>query len=125
MGINTANRLTSRLMASSAVLTTGLPRPPVVAVATGSDTQDSLAAVGRLFRARGWHTAVLVTDPWHEFRSKALAGAAGITATSAPVRSGPVVLSRWTQLQGIARESAAYLQWRLTGHSGITGTAPF
>lgn len=98
-----------------------VPASAAVAVPEGSNTQDSLRAVGDLFGQRGWHTAVLVTDPWHTFRAKALAGAAGIEAGSAPVRSGPAVQSRAAELRYVLRETAAYLQWRVTGDSGTGG----
>jgi uncharacterized SAM-binding protein YcdF (DUF218 family) len=100
-----------------------VPADDVIAVAEGSNTQDSLAAVGGLLGDRGWRTAVLVTDPWHTFRSKALAGDAGIEATSAPVASGPAVQSRAAQLRYVLRETAAYLQWRFTGETGSGGPA--
>jgi len=96
----------------------GLPPDAVMAVPEGDNTQSSLDAVGELFDELGWETAVLVTDPWHTFRSKALADAAGIDAVTAPARSGPVVQTRESQLRYIFRESLAYYRWRLTGESG-------
>jgi uncharacterized SAM-binding protein YcdF (DUF218 family) len=96
----------------------GVPAEAVVAVAEGDNTQSSLDAVGEVFGEQGWTTAVLVTDPWHTFRSKALADAAGIDAVAAPARSGPAVQTRETQLRYIVRESLAYYRWRLTGESG-------
>ena len=96
----------------------GMPSDAVVAVAEGDNTQSSLEAVGGVFASEGWQTAVLVTDPWHTFRSRALADSAGIDAVAAPVRSGPVVQTRETQLRYILRESLAYYRWRLTGESG-------
>ncbi|HSK26032.1 MAG TPA: YdcF family protein [Jiangellales bacterium] len=93
----------------------GLARDEVLPVATGEDTRTSLDAVGEVFAEEGWSTAVLVSDPWHTFRSKALAAAAGIDAVAAPVRSGPIVQSRGTQLRYILRESGAYIVWRLSG----------
>lgn len=103
----------------------GVPADALVAVPQGVNTQDSLAAVGELFRERGWGSAVLVTDPWHTFRSKALARAEGIDAVSAPARSGPVVQTREGELRYILRESAAYVQWRVTGRTGTEGPDAF
>ena len=64
----------------------GMPADAVVAVAEGNNTQTSMEAVGEVFDDRD-RIAVLVTDPWHTFRSKALADAAGIDAVAAPARS--------------------------------------
>jgi uncharacterized SAM-binding protein YcdF (DUF218 family) len=99
----------------------GVPADAVVAVEQGTNTQDSLAAAAAQMSERGWTSAVLVTDPWHTFRSKALAAAAGIDAVSSPTRSGPAVQTRQTQVRYILRESAAYLLWRLTGETGHSG----
>jgi uncharacterized SAM-binding protein YcdF (DUF218 family) len=96
----------------------GVAADAVFAVAEGNNTQSSLDAVGELFDEQGWTTAVLVTDPWHTFRSKALANSAGIDAVAAPARSGPAVQTRETQFRYILRESLAYYRWRLTGESG-------
>lgn len=103
----------------------GLPADAVISVPEGHDTQSSLDAVAALFEDRGWHTTVLVTDPWHTFRSKAMAGAVGIDAVAAPVRSGPVVQSRSSQARYIVRESLAYLKWRITGNSDGSGLDAF
>jgi uncharacterized SAM-binding protein YcdF (DUF218 family) len=103
------------------LLAQGLDDDAVVAVAEGTNTQDSLAAVAETFDERGWDSAVLVSDPWHSFRATALARAAGIDAVASPARSGPVVQTRQTEIRYILRESAAYLLWRITGESGAGG----
>lgn len=103
----------------------GVPADAVVAVASGYNTQTSLDAVSETFEANGWETAILVTDPWHTFRAKAMARSSGIDPVSAPARSGPVVQTREGQARYILRESLAYYQWRLTGESGSGGLDAF
>ena len=103
----------------------GVSEDAVIAVPIGSNTQTSLEAVGDTFDEQGWQTAILVTDPWHTFRAKAMARASGIDPVSAPARSGPVVQTRETQARYILRESLAYYQWRLTGNSGSGGPDAF
>lgn len=93
----------------------------VLAVGEGSNTLRSLEAVQRLFEERGWSTATLVTDPWHVWRSEAMAEDVGLEAHSSPTRSGPSVRTRGTQLRYIARETAAYLYYRLLGGSAESG----
>lgn len=103
----------------------GVPPEAVVAVAVGDNTQTSLDAVWEVFDERGWESAVLVTDPWHTFRAKAMARSVGIDAVSAPARSGPVVQTRQAQARYILRESLAYYRWRFTGESGSGGLDAF
>ena len=94
---------------------------PAVAVPEGRDTLQSLRAVDRLFDDRGWRTAVIVTDPWHALRSRAMARDIGLDAETSPTRAGPSVRTRGTQARYIARETAAYLYYRLLGRSSEGG----
>ena len=92
----------------------GVPESAVVEVDAGSDTLTSLQAVADTARERGWHTAVIVSDPWHSLRARTMARDAGLTARTSPTRRGPVVQTRETQARYILRETAAMLYYRLT-----------
>ena len=93
----------------------------VVAVGEGRDTLESLRAVAALFEERGWSSAVIVTDPWHSLRSRTMARDQGIEAQTSPTRAGPSVRTRGTQARYIARESAAFLYYKLFGRSTDAG----
>jgi uncharacterized SAM-binding protein YcdF (DUF218 family) len=98
----------------------GVPGGALVAVPTGDDTLQSMRDVATVFRQKGWHSAVLVTDPWHAMRAERMADDSGIDASSSPTRQGPAVETRNTQFWYILRETAAYLVYRVTGQS-VTG----
>ena len=98
----------------------GIPRTSLLAVPEGVDTLESMRDVAAAFRSRGWHNAVLVTDPWHAMRAERMADDSGIEAASSPTRQGPAVQTRTTQFRYILRETAAYLVYRVTGRS-VTG----
>jgi len=93
----------------------------VVAVGEGTNTLQSVEAVQRLFAERGWTSATVVTDPWHSLRSRSMARDVGIDARTSPTRAGPSVRTRETQVRYIARETGAYLYWRLFGRSSERG----
>jgi len=95
----------------------GVPDDALLAVPEGVDTLESMRAVAAAFDERGWHSAVLVTDPWHAMRAGRMAQDSGIEAESSPTRQGPAVQTRATQFRYILRETAAYLLYRATGHS--------
>lgn len=99
------------------LLDEGVPAESLLAIPDGVDTLLSLQAVARAFAEQGWLTAVLVTDPWHALRATRMAEDSGIDASSSPTRQGPAVQTRSTQFRYIARETAAYLFYRLTGSS--------
>jgi vancomycin permeability regulator SanA len=92
----------------------GVPDNRIIAVNSGNDTLTSLQAAAVVLKAHGWNTAVLVSDPWHMFRSETMAEASGIDAWTSPTHSGPAVRTRSTQLRYIARETAALLYYRVT-----------
>ena len=95
----------------------GVPRNALLAVPKGVDTLESMQAVASAFGEHGWHSAVLVTDPWHAMRAERMAQDSGIEAQSSPTRQGPAVQTRATQFRYILRETAAYLVYRVTGAS--------
>lgn len=92
-----------------------------VAVGKGRNTLESLRAVKELFADRRWGTAVLVTDPWHSLRSRRMAQDLGIDAVTSPTRAGPAVRSRSVEARYIARETAAYLYYRIFHRSSEAG----
>lgn len=91
----------------------GVPAADLVQVPTGSDTLLSLRATAVELRKRGWKSAVLVTDPWHSLRARQMARDLRISAVTSPVHTGPAVRGRTTEMRYIARETAAYLFYRL------------
>lgn len=92
-----------------------------VAVPEGRNTLQSLEAAETLMGERGWESAVVVTDPWHSLRSRTMARDQGIEAQTSPTRTGPSVRTRGTQARYIARETLAYLYYRVLGRSGEAG----
>ncbi len=93
----------------------------VVAIGTGSDTLRSLKAAAVRFDKEGWTSAVLVTDPWHSLRSRRMAQDLGIEAATSPARSGPATGSRSVEVRYVARETAAYLYYRVFHRSSDAG----
>lgn len=93
----------------------------VLPVEEGRDTLQSLLALQQVFARHGWHTAVIVTDPWHCLRARRMATDLGIAARTSPVRTGPAVSDRATEARYILRETAAYLFYRLFHTSSEAG----
>jgi uncharacterized SAM-binding protein YcdF (DUF218 family) len=100
----------------------GVPASRIVAVGTGSDTLTSLKAVEQRMQEGRWSTAVVVTDPWHSLRARAMATDQGIDAAMSPTRQGPAVRQRSTEFRYIARETLAYLYYKVFKKSADSGT---
>ena len=93
----------------------GLPSDTVVASPVGSTTLESLRAAATWMGDRHLHSAFLVSDPWHNLRMKRMASDLGIEAyASATWQSA--ARTEGTRFGGYARETLAYLYYRLFGH---------
>jgi uncharacterized SAM-binding protein YcdF (DUF218 family) len=91
----------------------GVPPPDLVVVPEGSDTLGSMTAAARVMNGRSWRSVVLVTDPWHSLRSRAIARDLGLAANTSPVRAGPSVHGAGTQARYILREAVGYRFYQL------------
>jgi len=100
----------------------GVPANAILPVRTGRDTLQSMQAVADTFKARGWHTAVLVTDPWHCLRSRTMARDNGIDAVTSPEHTGPAVGSFTTDAHYVWRETVAYIYYSLFGNDNVHST---
>ena len=93
----------------------------VIPVDVGRDTLQSLKGLRVLYGDRHWTSAVLVTDPWHSLRARRMARDLGLKAETSPDRTGPANSSRSTEVRYIARETVAYLYYRVFHRSSEKG----
>jgi uncharacterized SAM-binding protein YcdF (DUF218 family) len=96
------------------LVASGLPEDAVATSPTGSTTFESLSAAADVMQDRGWNSAFLVSDPWHNLRIRRMARDLGIEGyVSATWHSA--ARSQTTRLQGYARETFAYIYYRVFG----------
>ena len=57
---------------------------------TGSTTRESLIGVRDIMKARGLHSVLIVTDPYHSLRSRFIAQDLGLVAYVSPTRTSPL-----------------------------------
>jgi uncharacterized SAM-binding protein YcdF (DUF218 family) len=96
------------------LVSTGIPTEAVMASSQGSTTYESLRAAARLMTEQQIDSAFLVSDPWHNLRIRRMARDLGIEGyVSATWHSA--AMSQTTRLQGYARETFAYLYYRVFG----------
>ncbi len=120
-GARPGDRFSEAAAGRNYLASNGVPRSHITPVEVGSDTLTSLRAAARVLRSNGWRRAVLVTDPWHELRSRRIAEDLGIDAATSPARTGPAVHTRGTELHYIGRETMAFLYYRLFHRSFDAG----
>lgn len=98
----------------------GVPAEAVDAVGQGNDTLVSLRAGAAELRSRGWTSVVLVTDPWHAYRSSVMARDLGLSVEVSSVETGPAAGSGVAP-RYLLRETLATLYYRLVGGSSGLG----
>jgi uncharacterized SAM-binding protein YcdF (DUF218 family) len=99
----------------------GVPADAVTAVGEGNDTLVSLRAGAQVLDGNGWHSVVLVTDPWHAYRASRMAADLGLSVQVSSVDTGPATNS--SIVPGyLLRETLGTVFYRLFGGSSGLGT---
>ncbi len=91
------------------LLERGIPDAAIRREVQGASTWEQLAATARFLRAEGREQVVLVSDPSHTARLRAVADEVGLDAVVSPVPGASVSARTW------ARETAAMAIGRLVG----------
>jgi uncharacterized SAM-binding protein YcdF (DUF218 family) len=92
----------------------GIPADAVIASPEGNTTYESLRGAAGVMREGGLDSAFLVSDPWHNLRIRRMARDLGIEGyVSATWHSA--AKSQATRFEGYARETFAYLYYRVFG----------
>lgn len=92
----------------------GIPGEDVTPSPRGRTTQQSLEAAALLMREADLESAFLVSDPWHNLRIRRMARDLGIEGYASATWHSAAE-SQYTRLQGYARETFAYIYYRIFG----------
>jgi uncharacterized SAM-binding protein YcdF (DUF218 family) len=96
------------------LISKGVPAGSVVAEPVGHTTFESLRALADWMRERGLDSAFLVSDPWHNLRIERMASDLGFEGHASATWTSAATTEE-TRLGGYARETLAYLYYRITG----------
>lgn len=81
---------------------------PADEVGPVADTHDEAVKISRLARQRGWKSVILVTQPWHMRRARALFIKAGLAVVCAPCAENTYDLHK---LDGAGVRCRAFRDW--------------
>ncbi len=90
----------------------GIPAEALVLDRESRSTRESLLHASELMRARGWQTAIIVSDPFHLERSLWMAADIGIAAYGSPALDSPTYMLADRRVYYTSREVLA-LWWYL------------
>ncbi len=92
----------------------GIPASDILLEPRGRSTMQSLQLAQEIMRQHNLHTAILVSDPYHNFRLRRIAYDIGMRAAVSPAEKSGI--RSWTE-QGkrLVHETGAYALYRFTG----------
>lgn len=96
----------------------GLGWKSVTAIRIGRDSYTSIEALAKNIDKDKYNSIIIVTDPYHCFRSVTIARDFGFDATCSPVRTGIASLDK-AGFRYLLRETGAYLAYITLGRRGI------
>lgn len=96
----------------------GLGWKSVTAIKIGRDSYRSIEALAKNIDKDKYKSIIIVTDPYHCFRSVTMARDFGFDATCSPVRTGIASLDK-AGFRYLLRETGAYLAYITLGRRGI------
>ncbi len=112
------DRTTEAAASKAWLIDRGVKKNNVIAVAKGRDTLGSTKAYVEAANKAKLKSVIIVTDPYHCFRSKKMAQDLGLAASCTAVESGPASVAN-SEFKYLARESGAYLAYITLGQFGI------
>lgn len=91
----------------------GVPREALLSEEAGGTTWESMLGVAELARANGVQRILVVSDPFHIARAKAMAGALGLEAYGSPTRTSPISRRFGVETIYVLRELVSLTVYRL------------
>jgi uncharacterized SAM-binding protein YcdF (DUF218 family) len=96
--------------------TKGVPSTAIIE-AGGDDTWQSLSDVAPMLKARGDTKILMVTDPFHEDRSMAIASQLGLTPYPTPTQTSPI--TGWATVPYFLKEAVGVSLGRAVGYQHL------
>ncbi len=88
----------------------GVPETALVLEERATSTEENIVFSKRIMDARGWKSALIVSDPYHLFRAETIARDAGLPAAGVGARNSPLYAAPVSRVWYTAREALA-LTW--------------
>ena len=107
------DRVTEATASADYLLRQGVPDEDVLREVSGTSSWQSLAAAAHFLEERSIDDVLLVSDPFHSLRIRAMASELGLEGRSSPTRTSPI--RGMSEAQYMARETVAVAVGRIVG----------
>jgi len=115
-GVGVGDNYSEGEVARQYLLHKGIPAAAVLTENRGRTSYESMAGATALMQRNGWHTALLVSDPFHMYRLKQMAGDLGVQAATSPTRTSPIRPGSAEERRYMVREIATLADYLLFRH---------
>ncbi len=95
-------------------VTAGVPAAALLLDEKSHSTEENLANAKALMDARGWHSALIVSDPFHLLRAETMARDLGIDAYGSGASDSPTYTAPQLHAWYTAREALALVWYHVT-----------
>jgi uncharacterized SAM-binding protein YcdF (DUF218 family) len=112
-GVGIGDNYSEGEVARRYLLAKGVPAGAVLTENRGRDSFESMAGATALMQRNGWHSALLVSDPFHMYRLKRMAGDLGVQAVTSPTRTSPIRPGSDEERRYMVREVASVANYLL------------
>ena len=114
-GVGAGDSYSEGEVARQYLLHKGVPAAALLTETRGRTSYESMQGATALMQRNGWHSALLVSDPFHMYRLKRMASDLGVQAATSPTRTSPILAGSAEEKRYMAREVASladYLVFR-------------
>ncbi len=112
-GNQPGDEFTEATASANYLIRRGVPDEDVLREVSGTSSWQSLAAAANFLDERDITDVLLVSDPFHSYRIRAMASELGLEARSSPTRTSPIRGA--TEARYMAREAVAVAVGRIVG----------
>jgi uncharacterized SAM-binding protein YcdF (DUF218 family) len=112
-GNQPGDEFTEATASANYLIQRGVPDEDVLREVSGTSSWQSLAAAANFLDDREINDVLLVSDPFHSLRIRAMASELGLEARSSPTKTSPI--RGMTEARYMARETVAVAVGRIVG----------
>ncbi|MHB8644323.1 MAG: YdcF family protein [Thermomicrobiales bacterium] len=112
-GVGVGDSFSEGEVARQYLLQKGVPAVAVLTENRGRTSYESMQGAALLMQRNGWHSALLVSDPFHMYRLKRMATDFGVQAATSPTRTSPIRAGSNEERRYMAREVASLADYLL------------
>lgn len=115
-GVGEGDHYSEGEVARQYLLKKGIPTAAVLTENRGRSSYESMAGATALMQRNGWHSALLVSDPFHMYRLKRMATDLGVSAATSPTQTSPIRPGSDEERRYMLREIATTADYILFRH---------